>query len=137
MRRDFEKLFSHLEPPEPPEGLFDKIMRRIQKEQQLLTFKRRLAIFSVFLIASIAAFIQTLRLVKTELAESNFIEFFSLLFSDSSSVLAHWQSFVFALLESLPIISIIALLAAIFTLLQSFKFFARDVMVVFYTNNIN
>lgn len=31
MRRDFEKLFAHFESPEPPAGLFNKIMASIRE----------------------------------------------------------------------------------------------------------
>ena len=41
MRKDYEKLFTHLETPEPPAGLFAKIMARIHEEERLLSIKRR------------------------------------------------------------------------------------------------
>lgn len=130
MNKDCGKFFTHPAPPEPPDDLFDKIARRIREEERR-TFKRRLTIFSIALALSAAAFIPAFRAVETELAESGFVEFSSLLFSDSGAVLAYWQSFVFALLESLPTTGLIALLAAVFALLQSLKFFSRDVKFIF------
>jgi hypothetical protein len=116
-----EQLFSYL---------FEKIICRIQKEKRMLNLKRRLAFFSVGLLGSITAFIPTFHLVQHGLAESGFIKFFSLLFSDIRTVMSYWQNFVFALLESLPIVSIAALLATIFVFLESVKFLVQDIRVI-------
>jgi hypothetical protein len=44
--------------------------------------------------------------------------------------MSYWQNFVFALLESLPIVSIAALLATIFVFLESVKFLVQDIRVI-------
>ncbi len=131
VRKDCEKLFSHLETPEPPEGLFDKIMQRIHKEQLFLTLKRRIILFSMALAGSAAALISTFRILQTGLVESGFMEFLSLFFSDFGVVTAQWQNFTLALMEALPAVSIAAFLAAIFIFLEALKFLIRDMRVVF------
>ena len=115
---------------EPSEELFGKIMQRIREEQHRLILKRRIAIFSIGLVGSAMAFIPTLRMVATGLVESGFSEFVSLLFSDLGTVLSNWQNFLFALMESFPVISIAAFLTTIFVFLQSLKFLARDTKFV-------
>lgn len=131
MNKDYEKLFSQLETPEPAAGLFDKIIQRIRREQRLLVIKRRLVLFSVGTLGSVVAFIPVFRLVQSGLAESGFMEFFSLIFSDLGLVTAHWQNFVLALLESLPVMSVVMFLAVIFIFIESLKFLTRDIKVVF------
>lgn len=127
MREDYQKLFSHLESPEPPAGLFEKIMRRISNEQHISTFKWRIALFSTGVVGSIAAFIPVFQMAKSAFAESGFTQFFSLFFSDLELVVSHWQNFILALLESLPVMSTVALLATVFIFISSLKFLTRDI----------
>ncbi len=116
---------------EMPEGLLDKILARIKREETLLALKKRLVIFSVSAIGSLIAFIPAFRLMQAELSQSGFTQFFSLIFSDTDVVLNVWTSFVFSILESLPALSIIALLTAIFIFLISLKFLAKDINAIF------
>jgi hypothetical protein len=130
MPNDYEKLFSHLRAPEPREGLLEQIMFRIRRERRSFIIKRRIVIFSLGLIGSIVAFVPVLHLVKTGLAESGFMQYFSLLFSDTGLVAAYWQSFAFALLESLPVLSLAVLLITIFTFLESLKLLVQNMKIV-------
>jgi len=135
MRKDYEKLFSHLKSPEPPDGLFEKIMLRLHKERQLLTLKRRLTIFSVGLIGSAVAFIPAFKMVQAGFIESGFMDFFSLLFSDTGIVMAYWQNFALSLLETLPVLSLMALLATVLVFLESLKLLARDIKILLPQHN--
>ena len=116
---------------ELPEGILERIMVRIKAEQRFLTFKRRLAIFSVGLVGSGIAFVPVFRMVRVSFAESGFLQFFSLLFSDFGIVAAYWQSFTMSLLESLPVMSLAIFLAVILIFLESLRFLARDIKFVF------
>ncbi len=111
-------------------GLFDKIMRRIDKEERLLIL-RRLAFFSVALLASITALVPSFRALQTGLAASGSLEFFSLLFSDLNLVAVYWRSFLMALLETLPMASLALFLATIFIFLGSLKNITRDVKIIY------
>ncbi|MFA5076107.1 MAG: hypothetical protein WC480_01680 [Patescibacteria group bacterium] len=125
-RKDYEKLFAHLESIEPPANLLDKIMRRISSKHSLAAIKWRLAIVSVAVISSIIALVPASKMVQTSLAESGFLQFFSLLFSDFQVVTAYWQSFTLSLLETLPIISLTVLLVVVLVFLESLKLLARN-----------
>ena len=131
MSKNYEKLFTHLVPPKPSAGLFEKIMHRIREEQQLLTIKRRLAVFSVSLIVSASAFIPVLKMVQKELYESGFLQFLSLAFSDFGIIATYWQNFTMSLLETIPAISLTILLITILIFLESLKFLARDIKLIF------
>jgi hypothetical protein len=130
VHQEYKKLFSYLTPPEPPAGLFDKIMQRIYKEQRLLIIKRRIVLFSAGALGSAAAFIPVFRMVQSAFSQSGFLEFFSLLFSDSGLVITYWQNFALALMESLPVMSVAALLGTIFIFIGSIKFLSQDIKVV-------
>ncbi len=131
MRQDFEKLFSHLNPAEPPSGLFEKTMSRIREEQRVFAIKQRVAVFSVIMMASIAAFIPAFKLFQTDLSESGFLQFFSLALSDFGVVITYWHSFVMSLLETIPAVSLSMLLAVIFVFLGSFKLWIKDIKFIF------
>ncbi len=115
---------------EPPEELFGKIMHRISKEQRLLRAKRRIIIFSIGLFGSLLAFIPTFHMLRTGIIESGFIEFFSLLFSDSWVVMTYWQNFILTLLESIPSLSIAAFLTTVFVFLGSLKYLMRNIKMI-------
>lgn len=131
MKKDYEEIFSHLKPPEPPAGLFEKIIFRIRREQRLLTLKRRLMIFSFGMVISLAVFIPAFKMVQTEISESGFLQFFSLLFSDFGIITTYWRNFVLTLLETIPAMSLALLFATIFIFLESLKFWARDIKLIF------
>ncbi len=131
MKKDYEKLFTYLNRPEPSEGLFAKIMQQIYKEKNIMVIKRRLALFSFGVLGSVAAFYPVLNMVKIEMAESGFIKFVSLIFSDFRVIITYWQSFAFAVLESLPVLSVLLFFIVIFTFLGSLKFFIKDVKFIF------
>ncbi len=132
MRKDYEKLFSHLKSPEPPDGLFEKIILRLRKEQKLISLKRRLIIFSIGLIGSAVAFISAFQAVQKGFTESGFIEFLSLLFSDAGVIMTYWQNFALSLLETFPTMSLVALLAIGLIFLESLKLLAKDIKILIF-----
>jgi len=89
-----------------------------------------LAIFSLVLMASVAAFIPTLKMVQSELSESGFLQFLSLAFSDFGIIAIYWQNFVMSLLETIPAMSFAILLVIIFVFLYSLKFLVRNIEIL-------
>ncbi|HTM67967.1 MAG TPA: hypothetical protein VL426_01580, partial [Candidatus Binatia bacterium] len=83
--------------------------------------------FSVGAIASASALVPALLALRTAAAESGFVEYFSLLFSDGGAVAAAWQDFAYALMESLPAATIATCLAALLFLIASLDLLTRDV----------
>ena len=105
---------------EPPIGLFEKIINRIHKEERVLVL-RRIIIFSTTLVISLIGFFPALSLLMSGLNQSGFLNFFSLMFSDSSTIMTYWQSFAMVLLQTLPALSLALFLSVLLTLLQSIK----------------
>jgi len=131
MSENCEKFAVDFNPPEPPEDLFDKIMCRIDREKKMLTARRRIIIFSVGLIGSMIAFVPALGAVRADLAKSGFATFFSLIFSDTEIVLAYWQNFVQSLLETLPVMGVVTLLAIAVIFLESLKLLTKDIKNIY------
>ena len=132
MREDYERLFNHLQSPELPGGLLAKIIYRINEERRFLTIRRRIFLFSIGLVGSLVAFIPAFKMAKSGLIESGFTQFFSLLFSDAGIVIANWQSYSYSLLETLPVLGLMALLATVLVFLESLKLLSKDIRDIKY-----
>lgn len=131
MDKNLEKITEDFNLVEPPDGLFLKIMCRIEKEKKLLTLRRRIIIFSFGLVSSAVVFAITLGTVRDGFVESGFTSFFSLLFSDTEVVLTYWQNFVQSLLETLPVVGLAVLLMTVAVFLESLKLLTKDIKNIY------
>lgn len=118
---------------EPPNGLLEKIMKRIHREERILVFKRT-ALFSVTFIASVVGLYPALKMLISDFSQSGFFNFFSLMFSDFSVVTTYWQSFVMILLQTLPAVSLALFLAVLLTLFQSAVYLTKNVKIIINNN---
>ena len=120
MRKDYEELFTHIKPKEPPAGLFDRIILAIKREQELQRTKRLLFSFLFLLVVSLIATPFSWTMLSSQVKSSGILYFISTAVSDFGTFLTLWQNFGLAILESLPIMGIIAFTIsigmAIFTL---------------------
>lgn len=135
MRKDYEKLFATLSPPELPEGLFDRVMKGIQKEKKLMILKRRIALFSIGFVGSFVAFFPTFKTLETNIYSSGFMQFSSLIFSDFKIIITYWQNFAMTLLETLPAINLAGFLTVLFVFFISLRFLTRDIWSLYTIQN--
>jgi hypothetical protein len=106
MRKDYEKLFTHLKTPEPPPGLFDRIILAIKREQELQRTKRLLFSFLFLLIASFIATPLSWTMLVNQVKSSGILYFVSTAVIDFGTFLAFWKDFGLAIAESLPVAGI-------------------------------
>ena len=123
MHKDYEKLFTHIKPKEPPAGLFDRIILAIKREQELQRTKRLLFGFLFLLVASFIATPLSWTVLVGQVKSSAILYFISTAVSDFGTFLALWQDFGLAILESLPIMGIIAFTISIGMLLFTLRLF--------------
>lgn len=120
MRKDYEKLFSHLTPPEPPTGLFDRIIFAIKREQELQRTKRLAFGFLVLLVISLSAAPFSVTLLAEQVANSGILYFIETAFNNFGNFPTIWQNFALAIAESLPVVGItlfaVNMIIAVFTL---------------------
>ncbi len=120
MRKDYEKLFTNLTPPEPPVGLFDRIVLAIKREQELRNTKRLVFGFLALLLVSLTTVPFSWTLVAGQMQDSGVIQFVQVALSDFGTLFASWQDFSLAIAESLPVMSIaiftINMILAVFTI---------------------
>jgi hypothetical protein len=123
MRKDYEKLFSHLELPEPPAGLFDRIILAIKREQELQQTKRLLFGFLFLLVASFIATPFSWSILINQIESSGISYFISTALSDFGTFIALWQDFSLAILESLPITGMIVFAISLGMSVFTFRLF--------------
>jgi len=120
VRKDYEKLFTHHEPPEPPAGLFERIILAIKREQELRNTKRFAFGFLALLLASLATAPFSWALVAGQIQDSGMLQFIEVALSDFDAFFASWQYFGLAIAESLPVMGItiftVNMILVVFTL---------------------
>lgn len=111
--------------PEMPPGLLDKVLCRIRREERVSALKR-ISVFSAGFFGSAVVLIPAFQAARADFVQSGFSHFISLIFSDPGIVVSFWNEFVFSILESLPVLSVIFLLVAIFVFLGSARMLAKN-----------
>jgi len=107
-----EKLFSMLQTPEPPAGLTEKILLRIERRERRV-LGAKIAVSACVFGASVGVAVAGYLNLVASLSQSGFFQIFSLMFSDFSSMAANLPDFTLSILESLPIFTTALLLAGV------------------------
>jgi hypothetical protein len=115
---------------EPPEGLLQKIMNRIDREEKISSLRKRVFALAGGMIGSLAIFGYVFNIARATAAESGFFEYFSLVFSNPSIILTYWQNLSMTLLESFPATEIAVLLVLAFAIMQILKYASKDMKII-------
>ncbi|MCH7598088.1 hypothetical protein IID27_03590 [Patescibacteria group bacterium] len=107
MKKDHEKLLTHLESPEPPAGLFDQIILAIKREQELRNTKKLVFGFLALLAISFTTAPFSWNFFLAQMVESGILQFISIAVNSLETFLALWPYSIIAVAESLPIMGII------------------------------
>lgn len=92
--------------------------------EKIARVKRRRLIFSyIGLSGSFAMLVFVWMVFATAILKSDFWYLFSLMFSDAAIVARNWNTFLFALLETMPILPALLILVPMFTLFLSFSMY--------------
>jgi len=123
MRKEYEKLSTHIKMVEPPAGLFDRIIFAIMREQELQHTKKLLFSFLFLLVASFIAIPLSWAILANQAENSGILYFISAAVSDFGTFLTLWQDFGLAILESLPIMGVIVFIISIGMALFTLRLF--------------
>lgn len=126
MLKKYEKIFSRIEHPVAPEGLFARILARIESERELMSARRKIFWLSSFSIASLPMIIFSWINFQAGASESGLFQLASLAFTDFSAIASHYQDFAMSIAESLPILSIAGLFAGALIFVESSLTLARN-----------
>jgi len=114
---DFNRIIYML--TKPRVDLYDRIINQINREEKLMILKRRLILSSSGLLLSVFAFIPLSFKLFSDITQSGFSHFFSLLFSDFNIIMANIGDYILSLLELAPVFSLSLFLAALLSALFS------------------
>jgi hypothetical protein len=137
MEKNFKNTISDIEPPKELKG---RILARLEDERRKSASsadrrqkRKKMLLFGGFLASGIGVF-SSLAFFGHEILASDFWSFASLGFSDAGVVAANWQEYALSLLETLPVFSIIAVLAPMAVVLLLMKYYADQKFS--YKNNL-
>jgi hypothetical protein len=123
MSEKIQQFFANIPEINPPKNLAGLIIKKIDLEQNKL-LKRNLLISRIGLIGSFGFLFYTSVIFGRAIAQSEFWYLASLLLTDVSLVAKNWQEFGYSLVETMPVLNIVAVLLPIFVLLLSANFYA-------------
>ncbi len=122
--QDIDALISGPGQVDPPARLLGVVLNRIDAEKRR-TARWHLAVSAGAGLVSLAALIPAVQYLARDLNSSVFGRYLSLLLSDGRYLASFWSEYALSLVESLPLVSLAAVLAACLALLASFKFSAK------------
>ncbi len=112
MKDGFRLLFNQLARVEPPASLFSFIVGAIQKKARRALFLHMCLLW----VSTLGLFFTVLNFLQSE-----FYQYLLLIFSDGGVVLRVWGDMALILAESVPSVSGVGLLAALFMFLFSLR----------------
>jgi hypothetical protein len=125
MNEKLQKIFKSAtyEPePELAQTVWSSVIAQDKKMSWL-----KLWAFGLMGFISLAGLVPTFKILFTDLARSGFYEYFSLIFSDTGSIVSYWKEFTFSLAESLPVASIASTLLLLFVFFLSLKYLTKQI----------
>lgn len=119
-------LVSDADLPEPPAELHGKIMRRVARIKRRTLFIKTIG-FGMLFVGSAALVAAGYLNLMSAFAQSGFLDFISLLFTDFGAATANFQDFVFSTLESFPVFSASFLVGGMIAVIWSAAHFIDDI----------
>lgn len=110
----------------PPAGLLGVVMARVTAEEARRARVNSFVFSGVTLVSLIVAIIM-FEYAAQEFAQSEFLQYFSLVFSDAGAVLASWKEFLLVLAESVPLTELIFALIATLISFGSIKAVIKNI----------
>jgi hypothetical protein len=131
IEREHEGSFEGPESVKPPALLFERIMKRIGVEKKIAASKRKAAYFTIALACSAAALFAAFFSLEGALIQSEILKLLSVIAMDPGTAAANWQNFGLFFLESFPVAYAAIFLFALFILLESLTYIARNTSELF------
>lgn len=126
MKEDFFRIFARFSPTEPPVGLFERVMRAIDREYELRRGRKLLWEFAALSVIFLIGMPFSWNILVSQTESSGITYFLFTAFSDLSVFAILWKNFSLAILESLPVAGIaIFVLNAILVLWAARLFLSR------------
>lgn len=127
MKNPYEKLFvmpAATDQSDPTDRLCRNVMIKIEA-REVAQIRGRSFGFGLISIAAIIALIPAVDYLARSFTQSGFGQYLSLLTSDGSIALSHWQDVLMSITETLPVTALTALTALLIISLMSLRWFSR------------
>jgi hypothetical protein len=135
MLKDFENFFSMIDHPTPPPDLLRGILSRIESEKEAMAVRNKIFWLSIFSFASLLVVAFSWLNFQNAASESGLFQLVSLMFTDFSVMISHYQDFLISVTEALPILAIVGLLAGTLIFVESFLTLLRNARFVYKSNS--
>lgn len=136
MQSDYQKLFQNLTNPAPSPDLLGKILMEI-KARQKARIRRHFYLVCTLMAITLFAFYPVVQSFLSDLTQSGFLYFSSLMFSDLEAISGFWQTYAFSLLETLPVTGLLLSTGLLLIFLQSLQYLVRDLRLLYFQKNYN
>lgn len=110
---------------QPPTELLNKVLLRLEKEQERFSARQKFWVWTTVSAIITILFSFVWSIFVSEITQSGFADYLTLIFSDFQTVFSAWQDFTLSLLESLPVVAAAGLLATMLTLMTSIRYAAH------------
>ena len=108
-------------------NLTENIWQAIVSHEKYIV-RVKLWVFSVVGFVSLVGLVPAFKMLSSDLTQSGFYKYFSLIFSNSELIISYWKELIFSLAESLPTISIIFTLSLVFIFFLSLKYLIKQII---------
>lgn len=123
--KSIEKIFKNIGDLRSFDLLLSKIFNRIDQEEEKKT-QIRVIITRIVGGLSFVALFPIFFNVFSQLQNSSFWNYLSLMFTDTSTVFVYWKEFLLSLIEAFPVFQISLILFLTFLLFVSLRFSTKD-----------
>ncbi len=134
MSKNIKQLFEITQISAPGADLEARVFSRIEKEKKFLA-RRSLLIFTLADVLSGAGLVLSFSYLFKLLATSGFYHYASLFWSDLGTASLYWQELLLSLVESLPMLGVIAFLMVTLVLIFSLAKTVSNFKLFYYQVN--
>ena len=134
MLKNYEKFFSSVDYPKPQAGLLGRILARIQSEKESMAIRRKIFWLSAFSVASLPLIGFSFLAFQNSASESGLFQLTSLILTDFSVMVSHYQDFILSVAEAFPILAAAGLLGGILIFFESSSALIKNARVVYKLN---
>ena len=124
MEYRLNRIFKQIDELDPPAKIAELVLNRIETEKSRL-FLAELFLSRVGFAGSLLILFYALFVFGRAIIDSEFWKLASLVTSDLGAVASNWQEFFYSLLETMPVMNLIAILLPAFVLMISFNFYLK------------
>lgn len=129
MNEEFKRILNIVEEIEVPDDLVQGILNRVDGKIRQQSRVKALS-FSLISTTSLIISIPIIKAVITSFTQSGIYNYLSLIFSDSDIVITYWKEILMTIAESIPAISVIALLSIATIFIWSTVSATREVKLI-------